>query len=74
MAPRDRAFFTTKKVRLREAGLLTQGHTTSTRLHKELTVLSHLWVAIPRRINPPAVHLSTLSLTNECAEEDRFKS
>lgn len=74
MAPRDRAFFTMKKVRLREAGLLTQGHTTRTRLHKELTVPSQLWVAIPGRINPAAVHLSTLSLTNECTEGARFKS
>lgn len=51
------SFFTVKKVRLREAGLLTRGHTARIRLHKELSALFPLWWGgVPRQIHPPNEH------------------
>lgn len=60
-------FFTVKKVSAqREAGLLTQGHTARTRLHKELLLLPTLGAgAVPRQIHPPMGALSSLSLTHK---------
>lgn len=45
--PKREGFFTMKTARLREAGLLTQGHTAQTRPYQEISVPSRFWGTDP---------------------------